>query len=333
MGYLVLCGLCRIVQTKGNLSIAKCRLLLHGNLCIHTIFYSEENTTITITKYNLSATSNQTNLPESIVLKSLRIDNYDASNETNRIKNVIRDFIAESGKVKALSQSEYVVNWHWFRGPIKMKRKSSTVSNNSNENKNSNSVDSFVKYEIAMQYMDMDLKRYAKKISEEKMFITLKQFVNFIIRNMVQAIKHCHDCGYVHCDIKLQNFLANVKYKKSKRALKSGGYPVIRCVKLADFGAARKIENGKNVPIKALTQITPNYVGMLCMFVCSFTSLSKASSNEWNVFYFCGTILFACFFFFFFDCGCLWIDFGLTTPLFVGILSVVTFFLRHFLHF
>ena len=76
---------------------------------------------------------------------------------------------------------------------------------------------------IVLERMDMDLYDYLQKhgpIPEDK--------ARVIIKTMAQAIKHCHDNGIIHRDLKLDNILVRVDKHAN-----------IIDLRLADFGISK----------------------------------------------------------------------------------------------
>ena len=54
--------------------------------------------------------------------------------------------------------------------------------------------------------------------------------INFIIKQLLEAIKEVHSLGIIHCDIKPENILVKIKIEKDKNDIS---------IKLTDFGSAR----------------------------------------------------------------------------------------------
>lgn len=67
-------------------------------------------------------------------------------------------------------------------------------------------------------------------IYDKKFKFNCSDFILPVFKQIVQGTQYCHDLGYIHGDLKLENIL----YVKNKERY---------CVKIADFGYCREIKN------------------------------------------------------------------------------------------
>ena len=88
--------------------------------------------------------------------------------------------------------------------------------------------------------LDKYRKMYRKPFSEE--------IVQYLMKQIVDAIKYLHSCHIIHRDLKLDNILVNFENEEDKKNMNMFGAQV----KIIDFGFATRLDNIRNLAFSTL---------------------------------------------------------------------------------